>query len=216
MYDKTNIWQSTPVFLPGKFHGQRSLAGYSPWGLKESDTTETEQSKHQRCEHLDVKKKSFWNLPGISYFTSREISSKSFLEAARTVWFSLSCFSSVQENLEVPRIWGHVAGLQCWASKTLSGETLTVLDTTSTLPIISLMKDHFPEILRVEGHTCLLSSHFYTRGKVTLGGNLGNVSLYIIYSVISPSGLHIWKTFMNWKNSKSHTNTTDYEAKRSI
>ena len=33
-------WQSTPVFLPGKFHGQRSLAGYSPWGHKESDTTE--------------------------------------------------------------------------------------------------------------------------------------------------------------------------------
>ena len=30
----------TPVFLPGKFHGQRSLAGYSPWGYKESDTTE--------------------------------------------------------------------------------------------------------------------------------------------------------------------------------
>jgi len=29
----------TPVFLPGEFHGQRSLAGYSPWGLKESDTT---------------------------------------------------------------------------------------------------------------------------------------------------------------------------------
>ena len=27
-------------FLPGKPHGQRSLAGYSPWGLKESDTTE--------------------------------------------------------------------------------------------------------------------------------------------------------------------------------
>ena len=33
-------WQPTPVFLPGKFHGQRSLAGYSPWGCKESDTTE--------------------------------------------------------------------------------------------------------------------------------------------------------------------------------
>ena len=28
-------WQSTPVFLPGKSHGQRSLAGYSPWGCKE-------------------------------------------------------------------------------------------------------------------------------------------------------------------------------------
>ena len=33
-------WQSTPVFLPGESHGERSLAGYSPWGRKESDTTE--------------------------------------------------------------------------------------------------------------------------------------------------------------------------------
>ena len=33
-------WQSTPVLLPGKSHGQRSLVGYSPWGPKESDMTE--------------------------------------------------------------------------------------------------------------------------------------------------------------------------------
>ena len=33
-------WQPTPIFLPGKFHGQRSLVGYSPWGRKESDMTE--------------------------------------------------------------------------------------------------------------------------------------------------------------------------------
>ena len=33
-------WQSTPVLLPGKFHGQRSLVGYSSWGRKKSDTTE--------------------------------------------------------------------------------------------------------------------------------------------------------------------------------
>ena len=33
-------WQLTPVFLPRKFHGQRRLTGYSPWGCKESDTTE--------------------------------------------------------------------------------------------------------------------------------------------------------------------------------
>ena len=33
-------WQPTPVFLSGKSHGQRSLVGYSPWGRKESDTTE--------------------------------------------------------------------------------------------------------------------------------------------------------------------------------
>ena len=33
-------WQPTPVFLSGKFHGQRSLVGYSSWGGKESDKTE--------------------------------------------------------------------------------------------------------------------------------------------------------------------------------
>ena len=32
-------WLPTPVFLPGEFHGQRNLAGYSPSGHKESDMT---------------------------------------------------------------------------------------------------------------------------------------------------------------------------------
>ena len=34
-------WKPTPVCLPGESHGQRSLAGYSPYGRKESDMTET-------------------------------------------------------------------------------------------------------------------------------------------------------------------------------
>ena len=33
-------WLSPPIFLPGEFHGERSLAGYSPRGCKESDMTE--------------------------------------------------------------------------------------------------------------------------------------------------------------------------------
>ena len=36
-------WQPPPAFLPGKFYGQKSLVGYSPWSPKESDTT-----KHTR------------------------------------------------------------------------------------------------------------------------------------------------------------------------
>ena len=42
-------WEPTPVFLPVKSHGERSLAGYSPWGHKELDTTEhthTERKPH--------------------------------------------------------------------------------------------------------------------------------------------------------------------------
>ena len=34
------LWHPTPVILPGKSHGQRSLVGCSPWGREESDTTE--------------------------------------------------------------------------------------------------------------------------------------------------------------------------------
>ena len=44
-------WEDpTPIFLPGEFHGQRSLAGYNPWGHKESDTT----------ERLSVRSISIW------------------------------------------------------------------------------------------------------------------------------------------------------------
>ena len=38
--------QPTPVFLPGKSHGYRSLVGYSPWGHKESDMTEWLSTQH--------------------------------------------------------------------------------------------------------------------------------------------------------------------------
>ena len=40
-------WQCTPVFLPGKFHGQRRLAGCSPWGLRELDMTEHACTRHK-------------------------------------------------------------------------------------------------------------------------------------------------------------------------
>ena len=43
-------WQPTPVFLPGKFHGQRSLAG--SWGRKESDRTEWLTHSIYRCEQF--------------------------------------------------------------------------------------------------------------------------------------------------------------------
>ena len=47
-------WQPTPAFLPGKSHGQRSLAGYSPWGCKASD--KTEGLTHTHCLLWDQKR----------------------------------------------------------------------------------------------------------------------------------------------------------------
>ena len=40
LYVNQRKCQSTPIVLPGKFHGQRRLVGSSPWGCKESDMTE--------------------------------------------------------------------------------------------------------------------------------------------------------------------------------
>ena len=37
---QSRTWQPTPVFLPGKFHGQEILTGSSPWSCKESDMAE--------------------------------------------------------------------------------------------------------------------------------------------------------------------------------
>ena len=42
-------WQPTPVFMPGKSHGPRSLVGYSPWGHKESDPTQWLSSNSRKC-----------------------------------------------------------------------------------------------------------------------------------------------------------------------
>ena len=58
----------TPVLLPGKFHGLMSLVGYSPWGHKESDTTErlhfqhmeTKLGEKQICLILAVKMFDSW------------------------------------------------------------------------------------------------------------------------------------------------------------
>jgi len=56
-------WKPPSVFLPGKFHGQRTLAGYSPQGFKESDMTE--KLSMQPCKLLDP---SFWNMVKASWF----------------------------------------------------------------------------------------------------------------------------------------------------
>ena len=46
-------WLPTPVFLPGEFHGQRSLASYSSWDHKESDMTE-QHNIHTHIPGLNV------------------------------------------------------------------------------------------------------------------------------------------------------------------
>ena len=44
-------WQLTPILLPGKFHTQRYLAGYSPWGREDSDITKHTQTHTHTHTH---------------------------------------------------------------------------------------------------------------------------------------------------------------------
>ena len=58
-------WQPTPVFLPGKSHGWRSLVGYCLWGRTESDTTEANQQQQQQVR--ESKSGFVQYLPSLAY-----------------------------------------------------------------------------------------------------------------------------------------------------
>ena len=59
-------WQPNPVFMPGKSHGLRSLVGYSPWGCKESITTErlhfTSRPKCAMCSEMRRQSPLAWDV----------------------------------------------------------------------------------------------------------------------------------------------------------
>ena len=57
--------KSVPVRLPGKFHGQRSLVGCSPWGCKESDRTECAHTHTHTHTHINIT----WSLSWLAAFT---------------------------------------------------------------------------------------------------------------------------------------------------
>ena len=79
------LWQPLRVFLPGEFHGQRSLAGHSSWGHEEWDTTLwfTHTHTHTQLE-------GFWDLVTIQPIGD-------VMEKKRHLWLLSPC---TQKNLE--------------------------------------------------------------------------------------------------------------------
>ena len=80
-------WQPTPVFLPGESHGQRSLAGYSPWGRKESDTTER-LSAAQAWEALSLVPAPLAAAAGVQHLL------QTFFHGHQESWLSPPCKDS--------------------------------------------------------------------------------------------------------------------------
>ena len=58
-------WQPTPVLLPGKSHGRRSLVGYNPWGCEEWDTTEQLHFHTLEKEMATHSSVLAWRIPGM-------------------------------------------------------------------------------------------------------------------------------------------------------
>ena len=80
-------WIPTSVFSPGEFYGQRSLVGYSPWGHKESDTTEQLTLSHfhkgeTRVVIAQREKLPLWDSP----WNCKESDTTEQLSTAHDVW----------------------------------------------------------------------------------------------------------------------------------
>ena len=88
-------WQSTPVFLPGESHGQRSLIGYSPQGCKESDTTE---ATWHACMSPQKEPAPRWAYQGGQ---KDEVSKQQSMGSRRVMWTPSQC--SPPHQIQVPR-----------------------------------------------------------------------------------------------------------------
>ena len=100
-------WQPTPVFLPGKSHGRRSLGGYSPWDHKESNMTEQLHFDFlslsvmylvvHTVKHLPTMRETQVQSLGWEDLLEKEMATHSSLPGKSHGWRSLVGYSS----------WGH-------------------------------------------------------------------------------------------------------------
>ena len=84
-------WQPTLVFLPGKSHGQRSLAGYSPGGRKESDTTEQLNNIIIWVPVISISTVLLWPMAFPLFESPREEELPKWPSTIPTFWYSWLC-----------------------------------------------------------------------------------------------------------------------------
>ena len=94
-------WQPASVFLPGRVHGQRSLVGYSPWGHKESDTTEHTCWHIYRCNDI---LRSGWETRGqdllqwVSHLYQVATHHPTWWGAGRPIWLLITATPEDQQG----------------------------------------------------------------------------------------------------------------------
>ena len=104
-------WHPTPALLPGKSHGQRSLAGYNPWGRKDLDMTHVtkhacmqDRNKTSVCRNTSWQQELFipvlttLNLKKLSNKGGRQICLRIVAVSKKRLHFHLSCSSIGEGN----------------------------------------------------------------------------------------------------------------------
>ena len=99
-------WQLTPVFFPGKFHGQRSLPGYSPLGCKEWPSTSLVfYLRVELLDHMSTLCLTFWETVRLfskvaepCYITISSLQGLPFLHTFANTYYYLSVFKVLLEH----------------------------------------------------------------------------------------------------------------------
>ena len=96
-------WQLTPVFLPEKFHGQRSLAGYSPWGSQRVRHIWVTEHTHRREQKNGMSQQGGFSqhFPSLRGFSCNSLSITSSLTAP---WITPQDATCVEEVLSEGRL----------------------------------------------------------------------------------------------------------------
>ena len=95
-------WQPAPIFLAGKFHGQRSLVGYSPWGRKELDMTERTHARTQTHTHTHTHRSTTkqnaikWGMPIYKYLQTTAAAPTTKLHIFCSQWEKIKLNNHIQ------------------------------------------------------------------------------------------------------------------------
>ena len=95
-------WQPIPAFLPGEYHGQRILVGYSPWGHKESDTIKVTTS--QLCSYYHFITWQRWTF--LLFY--------SLVFSFSVIFVTLNTVNSKDHALKLPSGWLKTSHIEYW------------------------------------------------------------------------------------------------------